>query len=62
MDDLPAEFRSDMEPFVVEVPAAEESAANIALEGTILKACENCGGQILFGHVSCPACGDHVVS
>ncbi len=62
MEDLPTEFRSDMEPFVVEVPAAEEAAANIALEGTMLKACEHCGGQILFGQDSCPACGARVVS
>lgn len=62
MDDLPAEFRSDMEPFVVEVPASQEGAANDALEGTMLKVCENCGGQIYFGNVSCPACGERVVA
>jgi hypothetical protein len=62
MEDLPAEFRSDMEPYVVEVPAAEEAAANDALEGTMLKVCENCGGQIYFGNVACPACGGRVVA
>ncbi len=62
VDDLPAEFRADMEPYVLEVPAAEEAAANEALEGTMLKACERCGGQVLFGHLSCPACGERVVA
>jgi hypothetical protein len=60
MDDLPREFQADMEPFVLEVPADQEIAANRALEGTMMKICDNCGGQIYFGDGACKGCGERV--
>ncbi|HXI02298.1 MAG TPA: hypothetical protein VNI57_03900 [Candidatus Saccharimonadales bacterium] len=62
LDDVPPDFRGDVEPYVLEVPAEEEGRANDALAGTIMKICENCGGQIFFGDVDCRSCGEHVTS
>lgn len=61
MEDVPDEFRADVEPYVLEVPADQEMAANKALEGTVMKICESCGGRILFGDEACKGCGERVL-
>jgi hypothetical protein len=61
MDDVPTEFQAEMEPYVLEVPASEEMAASKALEGTIMKVCDYCSGQIYFGDEACKGCGERVL-
>ncbi len=60
MDEIPEEFRADMDPYILEVPGTQEGAARRALEGTVRGTCEACGAQVRFGEISCSACGEHI--
>ncbi len=60
LDELPAEFRDEMEPYVLEVPAEQEGAAMEALEATGIRNCESCGSQIQPGDGACRTCGEPV--
>lgn len=59
LDEIPAEFREEMEPYIVEVPAEEEAAARELLEGIFLR-CDVCGAQIQRGEPACRACGETI--
>jgi hypothetical protein len=60
LEEVPAEFREDMEPYTVEVPAEQEAAAMEILEREVLRLCESCGSQIRKDDVSCRTCGESV--
>jgi hypothetical protein len=57
LDEIPEEFREDMDPFILEVPAENEQKAAEALVGSPLGRCDDCGAQTLFGESHCKACG-----
>lgn len=60
MDEIPEEFRGDMDPYILEVPGTQEGIARRTLEGTVRGKCEACGALVRFGEISCSACGEHI--
>jgi hypothetical protein len=60
MDEIPEDIRADMDPYLIEVPATQESAAFRALEGTVRGRCEACGSPVRFGEISCSSCGEYI--
>src|SRR5262245_61366986 len=57
LDEVPVEFREDMDPYIVEVPEEQEGAAAEILEKSVVKICEACGAQIQSGDTECSSCG-----
>jgi hypothetical protein len=62
LDEVPAEFREEMEPYILEVPAHEKGPAMEILEGTVLTMCEACGAQLQAGDAACRTCGEPVAA
>jgi hypothetical protein len=60
LDEIPAEFRDEMDPYSVEVPYEDEAAALEALAAMGVRICEACGAQIQRGDGACKACGETV--
>jgi hypothetical protein len=57
LEEVPVEFREDMEPYIVEVPEEQEGAAGEILEKSVVKTCDSCGAQIQSGDTTCSRCG-----
>jgi hypothetical protein len=60
LEEIPADIRGDLDPYILEVPAAQEVAANRSLVGAVVGSCEACGGEIRFEEISCAKCGHEV--
>jgi predicted RNA-binding Zn-ribbon protein involved in translation (DUF1610 family) len=60
LDEIPAEFRDDMDPYSIEVPADQESAAMEVLESLGIRNCPSCGAQLQKDDSLCRACGEAV--
>lgn len=61
LDEIPPEFREEMEPYIVEVPAGQEGPSMEALEAAGFRVCEACGAMVLPGGArACSACGEAV--
>ena len=60
LDEIPQEFREEMEPYIVEVPSNQGGAATEILEKSVLRTCWSCGVQIQPGDTSCRSCGEPV--
>ncbi|MBI3451215.1 MAG: hypothetical protein HY049_20160 [Acidobacteria bacterium] len=60
LDEFPAEFRDEMEPYSVEVPAEDEGRAIDILKAHGLLSCEACGAQIQEDDAACRTCGEVV--
>lgn len=60
LDEVPEEFREDMDPYLLEIPAEEEAAASRALEGLVVARCSACGAEIRFGQLRCGSCEEVV--
>ena len=58
LDEMPAEFREEMEPYILEVPVEEEGAALEILRGSVLRVCAACGNQVRPGDAACRTCGE----
>lgn len=57
LEEMPVEFRDDMEAYIVEVPEDQEGAAIEVLEKSVVRTCEACGAQMQSGDASCSSCG-----
>ncbi|HZE89127.1 MAG TPA: hypothetical protein VE404_06240 [Verrucomicrobiae bacterium] len=60
LDEIPAEFRDEMEPYSVEVPADDEGKSLDILKAHGLLNCEACGAQIQEDDAACRTCGEVV--
>jgi len=60
LDEIPEEFRDDMEPYMIEVPTEQDADAMAALEAFGIVNCDVCGAQIQKGDLSCRTCGQAV--
>jgi len=60
LDEVPEEFREDMDPYLLEIPAEEEAAASRLLEGMIVGRCSACGADLRFGQLRCGSCEEVV--
>jgi len=56
LEEVPEEFREDMDPYLIEIPAEQETAGVRALEGMVVGRCEGCGSELLFGEMRCRSC------
>ena len=60
IDEIPAEFRDDMEAYSIEVPAEMEGRAYEILAAHGFRACEACGAQVQPDDGACRSCGETV--
>jgi len=58
LDEIPEDFRKDLDPYIIEVPAEQEAAAMEALREFGIRTCEACGAQIQKADAACRACGE----